>query len=71
MNLLDRYVVKSAFFTCVAAVGVLAFVLITGNIVRDLIGPGLSGQISSAAFVRLVLLLFPFVISYALPMGAC
>lgn len=69
MNLLDRYVLKSAFFTCVAAVGVLAFVLMTGNIVRDLIGPGLSGQISPAAFVRLVLLLFPFVASYALPAG--
>jgi lipopolysaccharide export system permease protein len=69
LNLLDRYILRSALFTCLAAVAVFAFVLMTGNIVRDLIGPGLSGQISPAAFGRLVLLLIPFVLSYALPMG--
>jgi len=69
VNLLDRHIFKSTLATCAAAVGIFAFVLITGNVVRDLIGPGLSGQLSAEAFGRLVLLLIPFVFSYALPMG--
>jgi len=69
VNLLDRHIFKSTLLTCAAAVGIFAFVLITGNIVRDLIGPGLAGQLSAEAFARLVLLLVPFVFSYALPMG--
>jgi len=69
LNLLDRYIFRSALFTCIAAVTVLAFVMMTVNVVRDLIGPGLAGQISLADCARLVLLLVPFVLSYALPMG--
>lgn len=69
MNILDRYIFRSTLFTCVAAVAIIGFVLMTGNVVRDLVGPGLAGQISAMAFGRLVFLLVPFVISYALPMG--
>jgi len=69
MTLLDRYIFKSALFICAAAVGLFAFLLIVGNFVHDLIGPLLSGQFSSAEIGRLVLLLIPFVISYALPTG--
>ena len=69
MNILDRYIFKSAFFTCFAAVVLFAFMLVTGNIVRDLLGPGLSGQISLQASARLILLLIPLGITYGLPMG--
>jgi lipopolysaccharide export system permease protein len=69
LRLLDRYIFKSALFTSLAAIGVFAFVLMAGNVIRDLIGPGLAGQLSLGAAGRLVFLLVPFVISYALPMG--
>ncbi len=46
-----------------------AFMMVTGNIVKDLVGPGLSGQISPEATVQLVLLLIPLGVYYGLPMG--
>lgn len=69
MNLLDRYIFKSILATAIAAVALFAFVLAAGNIIRDLLGPLLSGQLPLLSFGRLVLLLMPFVISYALPLG--
>ena len=49
--------------------GLFAFVLLLGNLIKDLLGYILAGQMSTATVVRLVLLLIPFVVSYALPMG--
>ena len=69
MTLLDRHIFKSALFACVAAVSLFGFVVMSVNVIRDLIGPVLAGQFSGPETVRLVLLLIPFVISYALPMG--
>jgi len=69
VTLLDRHIFKSALFACVAAVSLFGFVVMSVNVIRDLIGPVLAGQFSAAETVRLVLLLIPFVISYALPMG--
>lgn len=46
-----------------------AFVVALPNIVRELLGHLLAGQISGGGFVRLVWLIFVFAISYALPMG--
>ena len=69
MNLLDRHIFASVLFTCAAAVGLFAFVVALPNIVRELIGPLLAGQFSFGTFARLVALLFPFAISFALPMG--
>ena len=69
MNLLDRHIFKSVFATCAAAVGLFAFVVALPNVVRDLLGPLLAGQLTREAFARLVLLIFPFAVSYALPMG--
>ena len=69
MNLLDRHIFRNILATSAMAVGLFAFILMTGNVIRDLIGPLLSGQLQVATFLRLVLLLLPFVISYALPLG--
>ena len=69
LNLLDRHLLLSVVFTCASAVGLFAFVVILPNVVKELITPWLAGQISTAAFLRLMALLFPFAISYALPMG--
>lgn len=69
MNLLDRHIFKSVLFTCAASVGLFAFILILGNAVKDLLGYVLADQLSLGTFARLVGLLVPFVISFALPMG--
>ncbi len=69
MNLLDRHIFKSVLFTCGAAVALFAFVVALPNVVKDLLTPLLAGQIETGTFARLVLLLIPYAISYALPMG--
>lgn len=69
MNLLDRYIFKSVLFTCVAAVGLFAFVLLVGNVMKQLAGYVLSGQIDPLTFAELLALLVPFVVTFALPMG--
>lgn len=69
LNLLDRHIFVSVLATCAAAVGLFAFVVALPNVVRELLGPLLSGTISLGAFVRLVWLIFVFAVSYALPMG--
>jgi lipopolysaccharide export system permease protein len=69
VNLLDRHIFRGILSTAAAAVGLFAFVLVAENVIRDLMGPLLSGQLPLLSFGRLVLLLVPFVISYALPLG--
>jgi lipopolysaccharide export system permease protein len=69
VNLLDRYIFRSVLLTALAAVALFTFVLAAGNIIRDLMGPLLSGQLPIGSFIRLVLLLIPFVTYYALPLG--
>ncbi|HYP16040.1 MAG TPA: LptF/LptG family permease [Opitutus sp.] len=69
MNLLDRYVFKSVLFTCVAAVGMFAFIVVVPNFARDLMPHVLAGQLPFSMVVKLVTLLVPHAITYALPMG--
>ena len=69
MNLLDRYILKSVLVTCVGAMALFAFVLLLGNVIRDLLGYVLAGQLPLVVFGKLVLLILPAVAIYALPMG--
>lgn len=69
MNLLHRHIFANVFLTCGASVAMFGFVLMLGNAMKDLLGPMLAGQLAPDTFVRLVALLVPFVIYYALPMG--
>jgi lipopolysaccharide export system permease protein len=69
MNLIHRHIFANVVLTCGAAVGLFAFVLMIGNALKDLLGLMLSGQLALDTFVRLMGLLVPFVVSYALPMG--
>ncbi|MEX2045365.1 MAG: LptF/LptG family permease [Opitutus sp.] len=69
MNLLDRHIFKSVLAACATAVALFAFVVALPNVVKDLLTPLLAGQIEAGTFARLVLLLIPYAISYALPMG--
>jgi len=69
LNILDRYIFKSVLFTTAAAVAVFAFIVIVQNFARDLLAYVLAGQLPAPTFIKLVLLLLPFAITYALPMG--
>jgi lipopolysaccharide export system permease protein len=69
VTLLDRYIFKSVLFTCAAAVGLFAFIVLVPNIARDLLAYVLAGQLSAVVFGKLMLLLVPLAITYALPMG--
>jgi lipopolysaccharide export system permease protein len=69
VNLLDRYIFRSVLLTCAGAVALLGFVLIVGNVVRDLLSYVVAGQLPLATFARLVWLLVPAMATYALPPG--
>ena len=69
MKLLHRHIFASVATTCLAAVSLFGFVLMLGNVLKDLLGYVLAGQLELGTFLRLIGLLVPFVVSYALPMG--
>jgi lipopolysaccharide export system permease protein len=69
MNLIHRHIFANVVLTCGAAVGLFAFVLMLANALKDLLGYMLQGQIEVDTFIRMIGLLVPFVVSYALPMG--
>ena len=45
------------------------FLLLAGNILKDIIGLLMTGRLNLQMFLQLMLLLIPYVISYALPLG--
>ncbi|HLP25333.1 MAG TPA: LptF/LptG family permease, partial [Acidobacteriota bacterium] len=67
MKLLHRHIFANVGATCLAAVGVFTFILLLGNVLKDLLGYVLSGQLEFDSFLRLVGLLIPTMVSYALP----
>ena len=69
MNLLDRHIFKSVLFTCVGAISLFAFVLMLGNVLRDLLPPLLTGQLGWGIAVQLLLIMPLTVAQFALPMG--
>ena len=69
MSILHRYVFGSVAYTCLAAIGVLVFILVLGNAMRDIFQLFAQGQLSLATSGEMLLLLIPFVLSYALPLG--
>lgn len=69
MKLIHRHIFANVALTCAAAVGLLGFVLMVGNALKDLLGYMLAGQIAPDTFLKLLWLLVPFVVTYALPMG--
>jgi len=69
MNLIHRHIFLNVVLTCGASVGLFGFVLMLGNALKDVLPLVLAGQLAPDSFLRLIVLLVPFVISYALPMG--
>lgn len=69
MNLLHRYILKSVSLASLMAVGLFALLLLVGNVLRDVVGLVADGQLGLGLFARLLLLLVPYVVAYALPLG--
>jgi len=69
VSILHRYIFRGVAFTCLASIGVLVFILILGNAMRDMFRLFAQGQLSLATSGEMLLLLIPFVLSYALPLG--
>jgi lipopolysaccharide export system permease protein len=69
LRLLDRYIFKQVFVTCFACVGFFVFLIATVNALKDMLGYVLAGQLAPESAAKLVLLLIPYVVMYALPMG--
>jgi len=69
MNLLHRHIFANVFLTCAAAVSLFGFVLMLGNVMKDILPYVLSGQLGIDTTIRLTALMVPFVTYYALPMG--
>ncbi len=69
MGKLDKYIfwqVASAAFMTVA---LFVFVLVLGNVFKEVLGDLLAGRMSFTFFLKVVALIIPGVIPYSLPMG--
>ncbi len=69
MHLLHRHIFFSVLTTCLAAVGLLTFMVIAGLSLRELLGYVLAGQLTPATLIKLVLLMIPYASVIALHMG--
>lgn len=69
MNRLQRYLFFSVLGACIGGVGLFVFILITGNAMRDILGLLADGRITFSIFFDLLLLLMPYAISFAMPLG--
>ncbi|MFT3781553.1 MAG: LptF/LptG family permease [Nibricoccus sp.] len=69
MRLLDRYIFKQVLYTCLGCVGFFVFLIAAVNALKDMLGYVLAGQLAPDSAAKLVLLLIPYVVMYALPMG--
>jgi lipopolysaccharide export system permease protein len=69
MNLIHRNIFTNVTLICAAAVGMFSFVLMLGNVLKDLLGHIVAGQLATETVVHLIALTIPVVVSYALPMG--
>jgi len=69
LRLLDRYILKQVFLTCSACVGFFVFLMATVNALKDMLAYVLAGQLAPESAAKLFLLLIPYVVMYALPMG--
>ena len=69
LNLLHRYVFRELLGATLAGVALFAFILTTGNAMKDLFGLLGDGKLTVQAMAEMLIMLFPFVLTYALPMG--
>ncbi len=69
VKILSRYLFFSVLGHSLAGVALFVFVLLVGNILRDVVNNFEEGRIGWDLFLRLLVLLIPYAISFALPLG--
>ncbi|MEY3492453.1 MAG: hypothetical protein RL309_1581 [Verrucomicrobiota bacterium] len=69
MRLLDRHILRECVIASALATGAFVFVLLAGNVIKMVLGAVSSRQVTPWEACELILLLFPTVLPYALPMG--
>ena len=69
MKILHRLILRETILATSVAVGIFVFALLLGNALRDVIGLLAEGRLPLRFFAEMVLLLVPYVMAYALPMG--
>ena len=69
VKLIHNYIFSAVLFSSLGAVGLFVFVLLTGNVLKDILGLFASGQLTGDMFLKLLWHLIPYVVSYALPLG--
>jgi lipopolysaccharide export system permease protein len=69
VRILDRHVLTETAVAGGIATGAFVFVMVAGNFLQQVAGALATGRVGGAEGLELVVLLFPGVIPYALPMG--
>jgi len=69
MKTLHVYLVREICATLLMTVAVFTFVLLLANVLKEIVGMLVSGQVPFLTIVFAIALLIPFVLVYALPMG--
>lgn len=69
LKLLHRHILKEILLATGLAMGLFIFVLLVGNVLREVAGLVAGGKLDIITFFKLIGLLIPYVASYALPLG--
>ncbi|MBR6389685.1 MAG: LptF/LptG family permease [Opitutales bacterium] len=69
MGVLHKYIFKQLLGVSLMTVGLFVFVLVIGNVIKDVMGDLATGKIDLGLFVHTIALIVPAIIPYALPMG--
>lgn len=69
MKTLHLYLLRQVVATLLMTVLVFTFVLVIGNVMREVLAMMINGQASLGIVAKAIGLLVPYVVSYALPMG--
>ncbi|MDX2111773.1 MAG: LptF/LptG family permease [Verrucomicrobiota bacterium] len=69
MKLLSRYLFFSVLSASLAGVSLFVFVMLTANVLKDIVVLLEQGRLTVTVFGQLVALLLPYAVSFALPLG--